>query len=177
MKHTYFTLFFCLLSLLLGSCDKNVDDFYPPYNYNYYIAFVDESGKDLLEGISTTLSDTKLPILEKGTYSYVFIPPNSKDQFTFSGIIELENVKGHNALGIHLGMADWHLHKKPEVITHNFASSFIFGDDEMHELVSYWKFDSMYKKADLVRVTIDNVDARIEMDTYNFRSLAILTLK
>ena len=116
MKHTYFTLFFCLLSLLLGSCDKNVDDFYPPYNYNYYIAFVDESGKDLLEGISTTLSDTKLPILEKGTYSYVFIPPNSKDQFTFSGIIELENVKGHNALGIHLGMADWHLHKKPEVI-------------------------------------------------------------
>ena len=37
MKHTYFTLFFCLLSLLLGSCDKNVDDFYPPYNYNYYI--------------------------------------------------------------------------------------------------------------------------------------------
>ena len=48
MKHTYFTLFFCLLSLLLGSCDKNVDDFYPPYNYNYYIAFVDESGKDLL---------------------------------------------------------------------------------------------------------------------------------
>ena len=72
MKHTYFTLFFCLLSLLLGSCDKNVDDFYPPYNYNYYIAFVDESGKDLLEGISTTLSDTKLPILEKGTYSYVF---------------------------------------------------------------------------------------------------------
>ena len=121
-----FGLFFCLLSLLLGSCDKNVDDFYPPYNYNYYIAFVDESGKDLLEGISTTLSDTKLPILEKGTYSYVFIPPNSKDQFTFSGIIELENVKGHNALGIHLGMADWHLHKKPEVITHNFASSFIF---------------------------------------------------
>lgn len=100
MKHTYFTLFFCLLSLLLGSCDKNVDDFYPPYNYNYYIAFVDESGKDLLEGISTTLSDTKLPILEKGTYSYVFIPPSSKDQFTFSGIIELENVKGHNALGI-----------------------------------------------------------------------------
>ena len=112
MKHTYFTLFFCLLSLLLGSCDKNVDDFYPPYNYNYY-----------------------------------------------------------------LGMADWHLHKKPEVITHNFASSFIFGDDEMHELVSYWKFDSMYKKADLVRVTIDNVDARIEMDTYKFQSLAILTLK
>lgn len=105
------------------------------------------------------------------------IPPNSKDQFTFSGIIELENVKGHNALGIHLGMADWHLHKKPEVITHNFASSFIFGDDEMHELVSYWKFDSMYKKADLVRVTIDNVDARIEMDTYKFQSLAILTLK
>ena len=46
----------------------------------------------------------------------------------------------------------------------------------MHELVSYWKFDSMYKKADLVRVTIDNVDARIEMDTYKFQSLAILTL-
>ena len=117
---------FCLLSLLLGSCDKNVDDFYPPYNYDYYIAFVDESGNDLLEGIETTLSDTGLPVLKKDTYFCNFVPPNSTDHFLFSGTIWLEKVNGHNALGIHVGMADWHLHKKPEVITHNFVSSFIF---------------------------------------------------
>lgn len=84
---TYIFYFvFCLLSLLLGSCDKNVDDFYPPYNYNYYIAFVDESGKDLLEGISTTLSDTKLPILEKGTYSYVLFLLILKTSSRFLGL-------------------------------------------------------------------------------------------
>lgn len=45
------------------------------------------------------------------------------------------------------------------MITHNFASSFIL---EMTRcMVSLLLEIRSYKKADLVRVTIDNVDARI----------------
>ena len=58
-------------------------------------------------------------------------------------------------------MEDWYGHKKPEVLTHKLACKHIFGDEKVHTIVSYWKFDTDYREAELIRLTIDDVESPI----------------
>lgn len=174
MKASILSFLFLLLFLFSGC--KSADDSYPPYSYHYYLAFVDESGHDLLAGVETSLGADGGLVLQEKTYSYEFVKPNSKDHFLDLSLIRLVNMNGYNALGISLSMSDWYAHKKPEVLTHKLSCSFIFGDQERHELISYWNFDSDYTEAELIRLTVDGKEGRISEGLGKFFPLVTVTL-
>ena len=59
-----------------------MEDSYPPIHYGYNLAFVDENGNDLIEGMQTGLGRNGKPALREKDYSYKLVEPDSKDDFT-----------------------------------------------------------------------------------------------
>lgn len=176
MKKLYFCLLVVLLSMNLISCG-NKEDSYPPFIYDYYLAFVDENDKDLIEGISTSSDISGRLMLRDGTYVYKMVKPASKDGFTEPDYIYINRIDGrHNVLEIFDML--WEAYRydnKPEVLTRTLACPYIFGDEKEHSIVSYWKYDDSCGGIELIRITIDGKDAHIEAE--GDKSLVIAVLK
>ena len=73
-------------------------------------------------------------------------------------------------------MSAWKTGKKPEVLTHKLACKHIFGDEKVHTIVSYWKFDTDYREAELIRLTIDDVESPILEGFDKFYPQALVSL-
>ena len=52
----------------------------------------------------------------------------------------------------------------------------IFGDEKVHTIVSYWKFDTDYREAELIRLTIDDVESPILEGFDKFYPQALVSL-
>ena len=53
---------------------------------------------------------------------------------------------------------------------------YIFGDGEEHSIISHWKYNDGYGSVELIRVTIDGVDARIESGADKYHPLVVVVL-
>lgn len=73
---------------------KSEEDSYPPIHYGYNLAFVDENGNDLIEGMQTGLGRNGKPALREKDYSYKLVEPDSKDDFTGPDCIYVESRDG-----------------------------------------------------------------------------------
>ena len=66
--------------------------------------------------------------------------------------------------------------KKPEVLTRTFVCPYIFGDEEEHSIISHWKYNDGYGSVELIRITIDGVDARIESGTDKYQQPLVIAV-
>lgn len=148
-----------LFAICFVGCEHKLDS-YPPHLYRYYLAFVDKSGNDLLADVSFELNSEKDSVLLRGTYTFEFFKP-SEDNYSDTNSLILRKVGEYQSLCINVSMEDWYGHKKPEVLTHKLSSKHIFGDEKVHTIVSYWKFDAEYRQAELIRFTIDDVESPV----------------
>ena len=62
MRHFSVFLLATLFPLIFMGC-KSEEDSYPPIHYGYNLAFVDENGNDLIEGMQTGLGRNGKPAL------------------------------------------------------------------------------------------------------------------
>ena len=141
-----------LFAICFAGCEHKLDS-YPPHLYRYYLAFIDKSGNDLLADVPFEINSERDSVLLRGTYTFEFIKSTEDDYFDTKSLI-LGKVSGYQSLRIDVCMEDWYGHKKPEVLTHKLACKHIFGDEKVHTIVSYWKFDTDYREAELIRLTI-----------------------
>lgn len=51
-----------------------------------------------------------------------------------------------------------------------------FGDGEEYSIISHWKYNDGYGSVELIRVTIDGVDARIESGADKYHPLVVVVL-
>lgn len=171
-----FLLLAALFPLIFMGC-KSEEDSYPPIHYGYNLAFVDENGNDLIEGMQTGLGRNGKPALREKDYSYKLVEPDSKDDFTGPDCIYVESRDGLFTLAIFDALWDGYKYdKKPEVLTRTFVYPYIFGDEEEHSIISHWKYNDGYGSVELIRVTIDGVDARIESGTDKYHPLVVVVL-
>ncbi len=168
-----------LFFLLFTGCEKKKEAPWdlPPFHYLYSLAFVDEEDNDLVEGIEQTpLYETNQIVLRASTYTYEMVTPNSTDHFSKPKYMYLEDVNGYNTLQ----MADIVSPEQPitdhEILTRTLVSAYIFGDREAHTIVSYWKFDKGHFDPALLRVTVDDIEARIVEGLAEDNPLVIVTL-
>ena len=63
-----------------------------------------------------------------------------------------------------------------DYFTHKLACKHIFGDEKVHTIVSYWKFDTDYREAELIRLTIDDVESPILEGFDKFYPQALVSL-
>ena len=155
MKHFSVFLLAALFPLIFMGC-KSEEDSYPPIHYGYNLAFVDENGNDLIEGMQTGLGRNGKPALREKDYSYKLVEPDSKDDFTGPDCIYVESRDGLFTLAIFDALWDGYKYdKKPEVLRRTFVCPYIFGDGEEHSIISHWKYNDGYGSVELIRVTID----------------------
>lgn len=110
-------------------------------------------------------------------YSYKLVEPDSKDDFTGPDCIYVESRDGLFTLAIFDALWDGYKYdKKPEVLTRTFVCPYIFGDEEEHSIISHWKYNDGYGSVELIRVTIDGVDARIELGADKYHPLVVVVL-
>lgn len=170
-------LFLFLLPLLLASCESK-EDSYPPIGYGYYLAFADEHGNDLIEGIGTYSDLSERRMLREKDYSYKLVKPNAKDDFTAPRYIYVSSMDGHSVLEIFDMLWDGYKYdKKPEVLTRTLVCPYIWGDEKEHSIISYWKYDDSYGSAKLIRITVDDVEGQIVETSNSYAPLVIATLK
>ena len=143
MKHFSVFLLAALFPLIFMGC-KSEEDSYPPIHYGYNLAFVDENGNDLIEGMQTGLGRNGKPALREKDYSYKLVEPDSKDDFTGPDCIYVESRDGLFTLE--------------------------------HSIISHWKYNDGYGSVELIRVTIDGVDARIESGADKYHPLVVVVL-
>ncbi len=181
MKNFYFSLSLFLLPLLFIGCkEEKEQDIYSRFNvrYDYTLAFIDEEGKDLIEGIFTTTPFNGGGILlREGTYTYEIVEQNSDDRFAKPNNIYIFDVKGYKTLRIFNQFAqDGDLSKNPKMFSSKFTNPHIFGDSEVHTIVTYWEFDKSYNDATLIRFTVDGIDAQVTEGLDGGLPLVIMTL-
>lgn len=179
----FISRFTCILFALLAlaGCDKNVDDSYPPFHYQYRLAVTDTEGNDLLAEVRTFQEPgSSLYIVVTGECAFDYIKP--QDGYITSMLpgnkLYLEEKDGGRALWISLCIInDRYKLPKPETITHTLVSETIFHDKEVHRIESHWEFNDVWTEATLVRVSIDGKEAVIQpgSDEYNPLVTAILT--
>lgn len=99
MRHFSVFLLATLFPLIFMGC-KSEEDSYPPIHYGYNLAFVDENGNDLIEGMQTGLGRNGKPALREKDYSYKLVEPDSKDDFTGPDCIYVESRDGLFTLAI-----------------------------------------------------------------------------
>lgn len=102
MRNFRFLLLTALFPLIFMGC-KSEEDSYPPIHYGYNLAFVDENGNDLIEGMQTGLGRNGKPALREKDYSYKLVEPDSKDDFTGPDCIYVESRDGLFTLAISSG--------------------------------------------------------------------------
>lgn len=176
MRNFRFLLLTALFPLIFMGC-KSEEDSYPPIHYGYNLAFVDENGNDLIEGMQTGLGRNGKPALREKDYSYKLVEPDSKDDFTGPDCIYVESRDGLFTLAIFDVLWDGYKYdKKPEVLTRTFVCPYIFGDEEEHSIISHWKYNDGYGSVELIRVTIDGVDARIESGTDKYQQPLVIAV-
>lgn len=163
-----------LFAICFAGCEHKLDS-YPPHLYRYYLAFIDKSGNDLLADVPFEINSERDSVLLRGTYTFEFIKSTEDDYFDTKSLI-LGKVSGYQSLRIDVCMEDWYGHKKPEVLTHKLACKHIFGDEKVHTIVSYWKFDTDYREAELIRLTIDDVESPILEGFDKFYPQALVSL-
>ena len=163
-----------LFAICFAGCEHKLDS-YPPHLYRYYLAFIDKSGNDLLADVPFEINSERDSVLLRGTYTFEFIKSTEDDYFDTKSLI-LGKVSGYQSLRIDVCMEDWCGHKKPEVLTHKLACKHIFGDEKVHTIVSYWKFDTDYREAELIRLTIDDVVSPILEGFDKFYPQALVSL-
>ena len=155
MRHFSVFLLATLFPLIFMGC-KSEEDSYPPIHYGYNLAFVALREKD---------------------YSYKLVEPDSKDDFTGPDCIYVESRDGLFTLAIFDALWDGYKYdKKPEVLRRTFVCPYIFGDGEEHSIISHWKYNDGYGSVELIRVTIDGVDARIELGADKYHPLVVVVL-
>lgn len=176
MRNFRFLLLTALFPLIFMGC-KSEEDSYPPIHYGYNLAFVDENGNDLIEGMQTGLGRNGKPALREKDYSYKLVEPDSKDDFTGPDCIYVESRDGLFTLAIFDALWEGYKYdKKPEVLRRTFVCPYIFGDGEEHSIISHWKYNDGYGSVELIRVTIDGVDARIELGADKYHPLVVAVL-
>ena len=163
-----------LFAICFAGCEHKLDS-YPPHLYRYYLAFIDKSGNDLLADVPFEINSERDSVLLRGTYTFEFIKSTEDDYFDTKSLI-LGKVSGYQSLRNDVCMEDWYGHKKPEVLTHKLACKHIFGDEKVHTIVSYWKFDTDYREAELIRLTIDDVESPILEGFDKFYPQALVSL-
>lgn len=174
MRNFCFYLVGILFPFIFIGCE-NKQDSYPPIIYSYNLAFVDENGNDLVEGIGTYSDISKRLILREKDYFYKLVKPNSKNGFTASRYIYVNSVNGYNVLGIFDALWEGYRYdKKPEVLISTFACPYIFGDEKEHSIISNWKYNN--GSAELIRMTIDGVDTRIKVGADKYQPLVVAVL-
>ncbi|MDO5420421.1 MAG: hypothetical protein Q4F50_10215 [Bacteroides sp.] len=57
-----------------------------------------------------------------------------------------------------------------------FVCPYIFGDGEEHSIISHWKYNDDYGSVELIRITIDGVEARIESGADKYHPLVVVVL-
>lgn len=121
MRNFRFLLLTALFPLIFMGC-KSEEDSYPPIHYGYNLAFVDENGNDLIEGMQTGLGRNGKPALREKDYSYKLVEPDSKDDFTGPDCIYVESRDGLFTLAIFDALWDGYKYdKKPEVLRRTFV--------------------------------------------------------
>lgn len=127
--------------------------------------------------MQTGLGRNGKPALREKDYSYKLVEPDSKDDFTGPDCIYVESRDGLFTLAIFDALWDGYKYdKKPEVLRRTFVCPYIFGDGEEHSIISHWKYNDGYGSVELIRVTIDGVDARIESGADKYHPLVVVVL-
>lgn len=177
MRNFCFYLLCAFFPFILVGCESK-EDSYPPISYGYHLAFIDEKGNDLIDGIGTSSDSSKRLMLREKDYSYKLVKPGVKDDFTAPRYIYVGNVDGYTVLEIvDMLWEGYRYDRKPEELTRTLVCPSIFGDEKEHSIISYWKYEDNYGSAELIRITIDGVDARIEVGANKYQPLVIATLK
>ena len=151
---------FLFLATVCSSSCSNKDDLNPFHSYYFYIAIQDVSGNDLIDGIGVDHDNE----LKDGEYSLEIVYPdlcmdvnyqriNYPSAYEYTSLrhqpaISVQKFGGRYFLGIFVVTNHRTMHIKncpfANTLTFNLSCPYIFGDDAVREIVTYWSMDPSY---------------------------------
>ena len=180
----------------LSSCDFKKGDFphdLPHTGYSLFLRFQDTSGNDLIQGIDYSSGVVNSDLY---TLNIVFSEPcNTYDTDIFNFPPKPGFFPDNNFPKLLIGNSSGHSHliidfilptndcPEEKMVTYKLKCPYIFGDDNVHELVAYWNFSkvsSFCTSADCYSAEFDGkefIPTRIEDNFWAPTSLITVLLK
>ena len=181
------------LIMLSSSCERPSIHVEPEFiSYNLYLSFQDVSGNDLVKGIEFHDS---LGSVEDSLYNLDIIvsePCWNWDNYIYNAparpgfepdvnrpILGLSRYNGYSYLTNQFGIP---VNDCPEqkVLTYKLKCPYLFGDDAVHELVTYWDIpkDKINPSAKCYRIEFEgNEITPTPMDNYEYNYTAVIILE